>query len=365
MKVRQIVFEGVGGLKKEDLYNKGLRASLKYDGSQYHLHIKNNRAYALTSKRISVKTGLLSDRIDMFSEIKEIIFPFKKETIIVCEITAEHLRKSFVDGKLLKPNGSPYTWGGRSNFVASIMNSSIDTIEERYPECYGGNPLRLVAFSVLRYKGVDVSDLSYSERLQMISNDLPPAGKSGKNVKLNDLIYVYALTDFPAKFILNVDKNAFSEGVIRDDKFIYEGFVVNDPISNISYKIKRVKEADCIVIGYDWESTGKYAEKGWIKSILVGLFNTVPYGISKHTGASGDQINRWMESGCLKEIGKISGFEESLRNDISISPSDYLGRIVECEFMEWTGNRMRHPRISDKGFRVDKYLSRCVLSQVY
>ncbi len=362
MEVRQIVYDGVGGLKLHegnDLQNNV--ASLKYDGSQYHLHIANGRAYALTSKRVSKKTGMYSDRIENFPQLKDIKFPFKKETIIVCEVCAEHLLTEFESERLLNGKGEPYSWSKRASFVASIMNANPETIESRYPK---GNPLALVSFSILLYEGVDVSQQSFIDKyMKYLKPNFELAGKFGDKIKKYSG-RLYTLSLMSVEEILDVDNDMFNEGIITDKGFAYEGFVINRKKSNQALKIKRMKNADAIVIGYDWNSTGKYRDNEWIKSIIVGCFVDNQVKIKNKNKLTAKEVSDFQNIKKLIPVGKISGFDEALRADVSTFSSDYIGKVVECEFMEWTGKAMRHPRISEKGFRDDKLVTRCTLDQM-
>jgi len=355
--VRQIVYEGVGGLKINEVKNNAsnLRASLKYDGSQYHLHIVSGKAYALTSKRDSVKTAQLNDRILNFPELTDVIFPFRKETIIACEVSAEHLKDKFMTGDIKNAKDESYIWSRRSNYVASIMNALPNTVTLRYPD---GNPLKLVAFSVVWANGKSTLDWNYIDRYNLLHDNFPSTQAVG--LKPNKTDYVYAVKDFKAENILKLDKNAFDTGIMKSPVFDYEGFVITEPDTMRSFKLKRMKEADAIIIGYDWNSTGKYSDNGWIKSIIVAVFKSKPKDI-KDTVISlhPDDIEKYRSK--LIVVGKISGFDEGMRAEISQNPKDYLGMPVQCEFMEWTGKAMRHPRIGEKGIRADKRIDRCTL----
>lgn len=346
MEVRQCVFDGIGGMREIDGNSIG---SLKYDGSQYNLHIKDYKAYALTSKRVSVKTNLLNDRIENFPKLKKIKFPFKKETIIVCEVVAEHLGKTGVE-KL------EYTWAKRSNLVASIMNAKPETVAEKYPN---GNPLKLVAFSVLWWEGNDVSNFIFWEKQLLLHDVFVGAGKLGELLNLD--YPIFRIDNFKASE-LQIKNLTDAENYVRDPKFIYEGFVFFDLKTEKSAKVKRMLNLDAIMLGADFNSTGKYKQNGWIKSISVGVLNKPIKEIAKKNRLSKKEVENLLSKGELIHVGWVSGMDESIRKTISENLKGWIGSVVEIEAMDFTGVALRHPRYIQE--RNDKDINRCTIGQL-
>lgn len=346
MSVRQCVFSGIGGLKEIDGDSIG---SLKYDGSCVHLHIRNNKAYALTSKRVSVKTNLLNDRIENFPELKKIKFPFKKETIIVCEVVAEHLGKKSVE-KL------GYTWAKRSNLVASIMNAKPETIKEKYP---GGNPLKLVAFSVLWWEGNDVSNFTFWEKQLLLYDVFVSAGKFGEQLCLD--YPIFRIETFKASE-LKIKNLIAAENYARNKNFIYEGFVFFDLKTGKSAKVKRMLNLDAIVLGADFNSTGKYKQNGWIKSISVGVLKKPIKDLAKKNRLSKKEVENLLSKGELIHVGWVSGMDEYIRKTISENLDGWIGSVVEIDAMDFTGVALRHSRYIQE--RNDKEINRCTMGQL-
>jgi len=362
MSVRQICFSGIGGLKEIDGNSIG---SLKLDGSQAMLHIKNNMAYALTSKRVSVKTNLLKDNIDKFPELKKIRFPFKKETIIVCEVVAEHLGKVGVE-KL------GYTWAKRCNLVASILNAKPETIKEKYPN---GNPLKLVAFSVLWWEGNDVSNFSFWEKqllLQDVQTLFRCVGRVGENFSFYTGVHSDKYKDWPLWRIHTFSADVFgincladAERIVRHKDFEFEGFVFFDLKTGKSAKVKRMLNLDAIVLGADYNSTGKYKVNGWIKSISVGVL-AEPIKefdrIARRNRLTKKDVDKLIKEDKIIHVGWVSGMDEYTRQVISENLNGWIGSIVEIEAMDFTGRALRHPRFLQE--RNDKEINRCTMSQL-
>lgn len=334
MNVRQIAWEGVGGLKE---FNPATcLVQLKYDGSQYHLHIANGRAYALTSKRVSVKTGKLNDKIDNFPELKRIKFPFAKETIIVCEVVAEHLKD--VEMK------------DRCGFVAGIMNS----LPENVPT---PNPLRLVAHDIILHNGIDTSSHAYHLRYSYLKY-FPDAGFFGEQLHRNGAI-IYRVTNKKVRDEKEYE-DLFKE-VVADN---FEGLIVRHSFGSETMKLKRELTADCIIIGYK-DGTGKY--EGLVGAIQLGVFKKVSDVVKKKRVLTGNDIDAYLSGGELVDVGYMSGFTDDERKMVTRNRQKLLGRIVEVTYMNWTGKKMRHPRNSTADgairFRDDKPLHRCTISQ--
>jgi ATP-dependent DNA ligase len=312
MKPRQIIFEKVKGLKFTD---GDTYVQLKYDGSQYHLHVKNLKPYALTSKRNSVKTGVLSEKLDHFPDLD--YMDFTNETIIVVEVVAEHL---------------DIPQNERCTKVASIMNSNIENIVH--------NDLRMVAHDFLYFEGTDVRTLPYSKRYELLHTCFPSAGWYGENIGVRNHT-VYAVENIPLdEFYEGVDIPSvvdFQE-YVNSDFFKWEGLVLKDSAEPMKMlKIKRIKTVDCFITGYT-EGAGKYS--GLVGSLKVGVW----------------------DKASIKEIATVSGFDDYLREEISAYKEDYLDHVLEVSYMEWTGSRLRHPRF--KRLRDDKEHSKCTIDQL-
>jgi ATP-dependent DNA ligase len=334
MKVRQIVWEGVGGLHGQ---NKNTVASLKYDGSSYYLHIANHKAYALTSKRISKKTDVLNDKIKNLPQLKGLKLPHKKETILVVEVVCEHLKG--VDQNK------------RDNFVAAVMNS-LPTRDKVI-----NNKLKLIIHNVLYWEGEYVeSKWTYEKKLQMLGNYYPEAGLHGENLVKKGHLFVVTTTPTPVK----AEVIKFFRSVVKH-KRRYEGIVLMDLVTGKSRKKKKLFTADCIIVGFT-KGKNKYAKYQWIGAMKLAVLKD--NWARKY--ATRNYVNRGMfrrieRRNCFIPVGKISGITEDLRAKISKNPEKYLGKIVEAKYMKFKTGTMFQPRF--KRFRFDKTLDRCNLKQ--
>lgn len=351
--VRQIVFDGVNNdLKKVDNFTL---TQLKYDGSCYCLHIKNKKAYALTSSRVSKKTGLLNEKLDNLPWLKTIEFPFEKETILVTEVVAEHLYEV--------PRRK------RCNFVAGIMNSSPSTLAESYPD---GAPLALVVHDCLMMEGVDVSKEEYRDRFYKVTTRhfFPEAGYFGEKIREKGIYRIHTLTivnllrlfvepheePYPCiteetfnivrkeykDLLTSIPRSSenllsFVQRIVQLPGFDLEGFVLKGAVKGM-LKIKKEHTGDVVIIGYT-DGTGKYS--GLIGALILGALN---------------------DDGEMVEVGKCSGMTDDLRREISANKKKYLNSIIEVEFMEWTGKKLRHPRFMR--LRDDKEIKRCTVKKL-
>lgn len=350
--VKQDVWGGVGGLKEKDV-DENCVVQIKYDGSCYVLHLWNGVAFALTSKRVSKKTNLLSEKIDHFKDLKgtRFLVDSKWYSRFVCEVSADHLKTYFDDGALLNGKGEPYTWAKRSNYVAGVMNSSIDA-SFNYD-----HKLKLICFDVMEVSGKSYADKPYNVVYGNIKALFPSAGEYGENVSSTQKTLVYSVKNLSHDIADFNHAENICEDVIKKG---YEGIVVKDAISGKSLKLKGFLECDCIVIGFK-EGTNKYAANGWIGSIKLGVLRKglkLLNGVFKYK-----EISKMIDSGDIIDVGFISGMDEELRAKISANKSKYLGQIVNVEYVNWTGKKMRHPRIGEKGFRTDQTVNRCSIEQ--
>lgn len=356
--IRQITFDGVGGLKAVPS-SKDYVANLKYDGSQYHLHIKNGKAYGLTSKRISKKTGELSEKIDHFPNINDQKFMYKKETIIVVEVSAEHLENVAV--------------ADRCTHVSGIMNSNVENMDPNHN-------LKMIAHDVVYYEGKDVRDLAYQERTALLKG-FKFAGKYGEKIATSNRskVTVYRvenieMDEFPF-FELDKGETIIDDEAIQQyvdaEEFKFEGLIFKHLFSGAMKKFKKIRTVDCIIMGFvDSKSEDKYA--GMVGSLRVGLLTD--RGVSRLRKKKLNKVNDLDKEDLMelincegvgediREIATVSGFDEDQREDFTLCKDLYYGTIVEVSYMQWTGDRLRHPRFEK--VRYDKQIERCTFEQV-
>lgn len=337
MKVRQITFEGVNNKLK--VITTSTIAQLKYDGSSYHLHIKNGKAYALTSKRVSVKTNLLSEKLDNFPKLKQRSFPFKKETIVVVEASAEHL--SYVE-----PNK-------RCGFVAGTCNSLPEKVQD--------NEVVFIAHSFIMHEGENVQHLTNKAQQQIVKKYFPKAGPFAERINIKKDV-IWSVTNIDIDRLLERYRKDSVQDIVNMKEFKYEGFVLKDLDSKAMLKVKKQLTADCIIVGYV-PGTKKYT--GQVGSLTVAVFTKkIPKRLQRlNRIPTLADINHLLVEHNLIEVGTVSGMTDYLREEFTnYFDEKYLGSIIECEYMEWTGKRMRHPRFNR--IREDKQLKRCIIEQL-
>lgn len=359
--IRQRVYSGVGGLKK---ITKNTVAQLKYDGGLWHIHEKDGLAYGLTSKRVSKKTGALSEKLSNFPKLQKTKFKNRKETIWVAEAASEHLKR--IERRK------------RCDYVTGILNSREERIigSDAYnalsvkPKDAIENDLVLIVHDILYYDGQYVFDLPYEEKYAIIRKNFPSAGKWGEHINSYKSSYcIFAVENIPIEDIelesLPLDehkgKNTVYSKAIELD---FEGVVLKDLKSNESAKRKREGEADVLIIGYIAGKagvTGKYLGK--VGSLLLGVLKdpSLVKNAGKKNRLTADELRKQIEIDNIINVGKTSGFDDSLRDEISNNREYYLGQIIKVAYMQWTGKAMRHPRYESP--RDDKQLSRCTLEQ--
>lgn len=345
-KPKQIVWEAS---EKKYIPDKNSIGQIKYDGSQYHLHTFNGKAFALTSRRVSVKTGLLNEKIANFPGLKgSKVIRSEGYTVIVCEAVAEHLRTEFLSGKIKLVSGKKATWNKRSNYVASIMNSSVKNLKS--------HKLKLIAHTVMIYNGKNVEHLSYLRKWKFLKQRIcNPAGQYGQFLYDSKKI-VFHIT--PLKMDISNPKKALK---LLIKKLDIEGIFIKDVNSDLCKKVKRERDADCIIIDYK-KGNGKY--KGMVGSIIVGVLkNDSGQPLTNCNELNAREVKLLLKNNLIKQVGKISGFTDSVRIKVTKNKTKYLGKVVQCEYMQWTGKKMRHPRIGEKGIRDDKLVKRCTINQ--
>jgi ATP-dependent DNA ligase len=236
-----------------------------------------------------------------------------------------------------------------------MMNSGVEKLALKYPN---GIPLKVVAFSILMLEGKDISTLPYDTKYNVLKQFFPSAGFMGEKLKGRELIY---RTEMKCCRQLGINNLIDAEEYVRNEDFYHEGLVIFDGGSMKSIKVKRQQTADFVVIGYDWTSTGKYANNGWIKSIEFGLLSSSVKTKGKNS-LTQVEVEAMINGDKLKSIGFVSGMDETVRADVSNRPYEYIGKVAEVEFMDWTGNALRHSRF--KGWRTDKDINRCNFDQL-
>lgn len=124
-------------------------------------------------------------------------------------------------------------------------------------------------------------------------------------------------------------------------------------------KLKQKDEADFFITGYDdptIEYKGNNVENWQYWREVKGVL--IPVSKNYYMGWIGAlQLSAYVNNE-VRTICTCSGFEESLRADLSKKRKDYINRVVKVSFMEKTeAGFPRHPRF--EGFHESKLPSEC------
>lgn len=292
--------------KNEGLLSK-LWAEEKFDGQRFLFQVRPNGAKQnyLTSRRISKKTGEHVEKQDKLPFFRDCAFG-KRDTIF--------------DGELCHPNG------GTSNETATAIA--------------GGFAIYRV-FDILRHDGKDVRHLNQASRralLKSLEDNFP------------DRMMLVGRSLKPAALFKAI-KSQDGEGLILKERGAAYG--------KGWWKIKKVETHDCIVIGFELSTEGKYAKNKWVKGVKIAQWRLMK---SKAEEAKAIRLRRDKKSGYtygLIHVGQFSGFNEELRKDMSENPKHYIGRIVEVKAQQrFPTGKFRSPRFLQ--WRIDKNAEECV-----
>lgn len=218
-----------------------------------------------------------------------------------------------LDGEVYYPNGS-------SNDTTSIMGS----LPKRALELQQSNGfIRYVIFDILELNGIPLITKELQDRQEILKQFY----KDNLNTPYVDLSISYE----NKKGLLDLVEAKGYEGVMLKNKcsLYYPG---KRP-EHVWYKVKKHMTDDVVIMGFT-EGAGKFL--GNIGSIVFGKY-----------------VN-----GKLEEFGRCSGMTDELREDISRSPDEYIGRVMEISAMEGTAKgKYRHPQFGR--MRDDKLPEMC------
>jgi hypothetical protein len=121
-----------------------------------------------------------------------------------------------------------------------------------------------------------------------------------------------------------------------------EGFVLKQHHYSGWFKLKPVKTADCVVMGYTLSDSTTYF--GDLKAVQVGVIDTT--------------------SKKLVEVASLgTGFSAEQRRAYGQKPGDLLGKVCEVQYDSLAGQgKLKFPRFV--GWRVDKLAEECTSKQL-
>lgn len=263
----------------------GWVAEEKFNGWRYLMHYGGDldRVY-LTGRRVSEKTGLLSEKGEQVPQIWPVFEKGMKYTVL--------------DGEIFPPDGASF------HDIAGIMNADIDVAQATIARL---GPPTFMVFDIVFYQGEDVRKKMQIERRKILEEAFTVAGN-------NPLIRI--VPQFrPDKMLFTEIVNRGGEGlVLKDLSAEYgEGWV----------KVKREHTLDVVVTGFTEARFGRTGRIfGQIGALVVSVY-------------SGDT---------LVEVAQVSGMDDATRLEITQNKSEWLGRVVEITAQEWGKDRLLHPR---------------------
>lgn len=202
--------------------------------------------------------------------------------------------------------------------TTSILGSSPST-SIKWQEKHGN--LKLIAFDIPRYKGIDITMLPLRERRKYLEETVNALHKAGlKEIRMEKLYFQDKRQVFD-----DIVKRS-GEGVMIKD--LTKPYVEGERTRHW-LKVKKQDTWDVIIIGFT-PGEGKY--KDTIGAIRYGAYN---------------------KEGKLMEIGRASGMTDEERYAFGKNPKKYIGKVIELSGQEiGTGGAIRHPDF--KRMREDK-----------
>lgn len=265
-------------------------AGRKYNGFNEILVVKNGRV------RLFNRSG--TEQTENVPHITGVKVPESMDLILPCEGIAPSDRVE--DAKSIFGSGAAH---------------SIDWQAKN-----GRAQLKVV--SIARYKGEDLSQVPFGERIDAQYEAVLSLIAEG-------------VQELEVEFLCKAGKQALFEYVVRSGG---EGVVIKK-LSGLEkdwFKVKKMKTWDAVIIGFT-NGKGKYRD----------VIGAIRYGFFDYDGN-------------LKETGKCSGMTDAERAMFASAPQTYVGRVVEIRGQE-LGNRggIIFPRFVR--MRDDKLPTSCLL----
>jgi len=177
-----------------------------------------------------------------------------------------------------------YVPGEKGSETSRVLNSSVPKSRELQKK---KRPLDLRIFDVVKFKGKNVEDKSFKEKLQMLRE----VQESFNELKLPPLAYSK-----------QEKKNLLKEIQMGSNPLTREGIVIYPKNSNTPIKVKKKKDFDVEITGtYPAKPGSKYEGKG------VGGFKGIP-------------------EGSAKEIKFGSGLDDKTREEAFKNPNAFIGQ---------------------------------------
>lgn len=366
--------------KIKELMDNGslLVAEEKFDGHR-SLNFLTDRGNRLFSRRISKKTNWYSENTDQVPHIRDLFVD-------------EEFYGTVLDNEALLP-----IEGCSCRTVQSVMGALPQkAIENQLEKGFA----YLQCFDILYYKGVNVQAMPYWRRklyefkvikeldspyiqfsklyvTQEVFDELLRLFETSKAYENTDILdYIVIVDDYFSLF--NQFLSEGKEGLILKD--IYAPY--EQKRSKAFLKLKGHETYDVVIMGYD-DPTHYYEGKAltdyslthdwWedaeddsrivnapmtvVKAEEEGLLPITKYYALDWIGAIKFGVYK---DGVLVEVGKTSGFDEVVREQISDNKEAFIGSVIEVEaqhIIDKEIGSLQHPRFIQ--FRGDKSADMC------
>lgn len=207
-------------------------------------------------------------------------------------------------------------------------------VVHRQFECKEKKQIIAAVFDILALDDVDIRRLTLSQRLKYLDQLYAYISKINHGVPLIVEPIYRGDKDFKLSFYNDIVSKG-GEGVIF--KNLDAIYVSGKRPANNWYKMKYTEVHDCIIVDYV-PGEGKY--KGLIGALVYGQIQP--------------------STGNLVVLGTVSGFNDSLRKDMTENFEKYKGRVIEIKAMGRTSSgALEHPVFVR--FRDDKRPEECYM----
>jgi len=270
----------------------------KFDGHRYAWEIQpgGGSSNVLITRSISKTTRRQVERQDKYPALRTWFHPEVKGCIFDGEMSA----------------GA----GGTSNETATAVSKGVGD---------------LIIFDIIKTSQQYMELCPFKERRELLER-LFKRVKFPENVKL-------VSQSIDARRLLRAVVAQRGEGII--------GKKWTSDYGTDWFRVKEAKTHDCVVVGYEMSTEGKYAEHGWIKGVKIAQWFRTNDASMINAGLYHGVRNEGKVTYVLRRVGQISGFDEETRADITDNQQKYMNRPVEilAQFRLPSGY-FRHPRFS-------------------
>lgn len=208
----------------------------------------------------------------------------------------------------LRENLPPGTWIDTEAVALHVVDGKVTTSSSKVGKILGSNPAKaqamedqitLMAFDLLAHGGIDATKVPFGQRRELLEQIF-----AGAEWKRTTLVPQLRPTEASYDALL---AHGFEGMMVKDRKARYA------PDARRQIKVKPELELDAILTGF---TDGKDGFKGLIGAVTFGALDA---------------------DGNLVELGKCSGMDMKVREDMTKNPGKYVGQPAEIKYLE------RHP----------------------